>query len=1019
MAGKITYFQMALLLGLIFHAATYFFTFDQTYDAYVHIFFADHYAEDWFSSWNFKWYTGFTITSYPPLVHQAMALLSYAVGLKFAFYIWSILILLLLIRGVYHFSKLWVNEEAAGLAAILAVFTGSIVEALHIFGQIPSLTGVAFLLNACPEVYYWLRNNRKIHLLSALILLACTTAAHHVTTIFGMVFFVLPVMGLAIIDNGIETRGSIAALNFKDFYKEVLSKIVRIIFFGLSVIAITFTIIFAYWYWSKTDPISQVSIPHGSRASFLEKPDLAMIFFIIPWAMMLFVLPYFFIRSLSRRNIFLGLSLVLSFILGSGGTTPIPRLLLGDTAFGILTLDRFTFWATLICIPFFGEFLHRLIKGDFKQFLNIRVQQGLLGFLIAGIIISNIFIINISYFKPFQPESIDVKPISNFLARDQHDHWRYLTLGFGDQVAWLSANTDALTVDGNYHSARRLPEMTTRSVERLENAKYRGMQGIGALQQFLTVPEKYNLKYIFNNDKFYEPLLFFTGWNKIQQLENNIIIWERPDVVPLPKILKQKQIPKIQRIMWGVLPLSFLGLAIIIFLWRGFRAVSYPKIFTQASTHSPDRNIKKWKFRGILLFIWFIIIALLSMAILGYQYFFNRDYSNPENLITAYFDAVDFKEFEEAYSLLNPENRPTLEEYLLELSLEDGLLSSYAKLDSLHTDIAYSKDKNSGIATIHATWISSLNSYESKHVYPVKKVNQKWTLEIPRYERKTPPDQFISLPDLNFLNQGRRKANTLTNPADVLDRPETMILQANLIEKEGRYHIVGKLQNQDNVPSYLSVEAKLYNEEGNEIAAYNAKDMIKHWLLPNEKTLFRIDFESIEKSIALSEGKDKFDPNLKYYKSIDEKPTEFVVLVRSMASTQNVYKYMSMINIHSQQDKIQGEVYNYGTKEISLGQILWGAYEEDKIKWVDGQYLEQGVRPQRKKAINLDYKDTVDAARIIRIGKEENLFVNGIHKAELLQRGLQNNPEKLLNKVSLTDSTALELMINGFIYENK
>jgi hypothetical protein len=46
--------------------------------------------------------------------------------------------------------------------------------------------------------------------------------------------------------------------------------------------------------------------------------------------------------------------------------------------------------------------------------------------------------------------------IINFLNQDQHDQWRYLPLGFGDQMATLSYQTKALTVDGNYHSARRL-----------------------------------------------------------------------------------------------------------------------------------------------------------------------------------------------------------------------------------------------------------------------------------------------------------------------------------------------------------------------------------------------------------------------------------------------------------------------------------------------------------------------------------------------------------------------------------
>ena len=44
-----------------------------SYDAFTHMFFADHYARDWFSLWETRWYTGFNVVSYPPLVHQLIA----------------------------------------------------------------------------------------------------------------------------------------------------------------------------------------------------------------------------------------------------------------------------------------------------------------------------------------------------------------------------------------------------------------------------------------------------------------------------------------------------------------------------------------------------------------------------------------------------------------------------------------------------------------------------------------------------------------------------------------------------------------------------------------------------------------------------------------------------------------------------------------------------------------------------------------------------------------------------------
>src|SRR5215467_15209303 len=56
-----------------------------SYDANTHIFFASHYAQHWFNPWNEKWYAGFSQTTYPPLVHQWIALFSHVMGVTLAY----------------------------------------------------------------------------------------------------------------------------------------------------------------------------------------------------------------------------------------------------------------------------------------------------------------------------------------------------------------------------------------------------------------------------------------------------------------------------------------------------------------------------------------------------------------------------------------------------------------------------------------------------------------------------------------------------------------------------------------------------------------------------------------------------------------------------------------------------------------------------------------------------------------------------------------------------------------------
>lgn len=183
------YLIVALLIGVVFHSSAIFFTLESTYDALIHMFFAQHYATSWFEPWNYSWYTGFTVMGYPPLVHQAIGLLSLIGGLKFGMFTVAIIGIVLFITGVYRYTLMITgNRTVAGYAAIVAVFSSSFVETLHIFGQLPSIIGVSVLMHCMPEIYLWIKNGRIRHLITSFSLLAVTITSHHVTPIFGMIF---------------------------------------------------------------------------------------------------------------------------------------------------------------------------------------------------------------------------------------------------------------------------------------------------------------------------------------------------------------------------------------------------------------------------------------------------------------------------------------------------------------------------------------------------------------------------------------------------------------------------------------------------------------------------------------------------------------------------------------------------------------------------------------------------------------------------------------------------------------
>ncbi|TXD49176.1 hypothetical protein [Polaribacter sp. IC073] len=1018
------YLITAILLAVIFHGSTIFFTLETTYDALIHLFFADHYANSWFEPWNYKWYTGFTVQSYPPLVHQTIGALSLIGGLKFGLFTVGLIAIVLFVTGAYRYSLLiTANKTVAGYAAILAVFSSSFVETLHIFGQLPSIIGVSILMHALPEIYLWLKTGKYKFFFTSLSLIAVTVTSHHVTPIFGMLFFIFPLIGTVIMDVAREKVNSYKEVTFSLFLKTFFKQLKRNLTFGFSSLLLIIFCIFPYWLNSKKNPITQVPIPHGSRDNFLEITSSGLVFFTIPWGLLLFILPYIFYRYFSKRYLFFGLSFTMLVILGTGGTTPIPKMILGENAFNILTLDRFTLWATIMSIPIFGEFIYRFVEGDLKTLIQERfgaVYHRLLGGLLATLYIAMvIFTMSLGYFRPSQPQKIKMLPIVNFLSQDSHDQWRYLTLGFGDQMAWLAAQTNAMSVDGNYHSARRLPELTTRPIERLENSKFKGVAGIGSLQQFLTTPEKYNLKYIFSNDKFYDPVLFFCGWQRLSQLENGIMVWEKLNVPPVSSILPKEDVATWIKIVWGVIPFLTVLIAFILNIQSLFVNGLKTKVKEKPAYFKFQNNYTK--FPSIVLKVFHIWAVVLIALIIYASYLFyikNDTQRSPKNVVNAYYDALDFKELNKSYSYIDPKSGVSRAQYLLEISVTDGLLSSYAKLDAITTEIT---KKTDSLATlkVETKWITPLEKLSKTTFKTAVKRNGKWFLKPERKSIDLPPDQLYSRNTTGYFNQGRRRITTeQTHHEDVLKQPVLEIVSAKLIKFNKRYAIIGEVQNIDNVPADVVLKGTLYNDANKELATYNAKHIIKHKLMPKEISAFRINFEGIAWSKTKDSIPKTFNPDEFTPIELSEQPTKFNLQAAGNVSNSDLFKDIALSNLNVSSKFIDGTLFNSGIQEITVPQVIITFYNEEKeMIWVDNLFLIEGIRQERK--LRFQYAIPINPI-IITINDDMSFcFVNGLPNKDIAGKILpnrkRNHTTDKLQKVNHPLFGYIKIELNNYI----
>jgi len=548
--------QLAVLIAFIGHGlfimtARY----RLSYDAYTHMLFANHYAQDWFSLWETRWYTGFTVVSYPPLTHQLIALFIPILGFDKAFALILWIVTSLYPLGIYAFSRIFTGKTSASYAALTAALLLPIYVTAHIFGQLPFITSTLTALFAAASLNRYLRDGGIHNFTLSVALITTSVAMHHATLI------VQPFLIFAVTVNNLLQ-------NKKQDRKLWWSLFKRLFLFGTVSIVTSLLVILPFWQWGANQ-FMQTPIDHLSRHNFITDPLAFVIFFFPLYGPFIVLIPFLF-RKWHPRLIGLFISFAMLFLLGLGGTTPLPHFFFGDS-WEWLTYDRFAFWASLTLTPFFGILFIRLKK---KQRVNPKPGVASPKKSIISTLTFSFFAVTvlIAWFMPivfpFQPKTVDMQPIVDFLNEGDHSQWRYVTFGFGDQFAYLNLLTQATTIDGSYHTARTLPELRESRIGQIDTS-YWALNGMTAVVPILQKSGERSVRWGFINLNTLEamplhwgeihrnpfiPLLNELGWNKIKSLDDGVLVYENLNAAPLVPI-QTPITPPITSFIWGVFPI--------------------------------------------------------------------------------------------------------------------------------------------------------------------------------------------------------------------------------------------------------------------------------------------------------------------------------------------------------------------------------------------------------------------------------------------------------------------------------
>ena len=97
--------------------------------------------------------------------------------------------------------------------------------------------------------------------------------------------------------------------------------------------------------------------------------------------------------------------------------------------------------------------------------------------------------------------------VADWLNRDGHDQYRYVTLGFGEQDFAAGSAYRCRQRRRGVEFGRMLPELTSNGAGSLSSSKYFGEAGLDALRAMLQHADQYGLKWVIVRDPYYDPLL--------------------------------------------------------------------------------------------------------------------------------------------------------------------------------------------------------------------------------------------------------------------------------------------------------------------------------------------------------------------------------------------------------------------------------------------------------------------------------------------------------------------------------
>lgn len=527
-----------------------------TSDMTHHLFFAEHYAQNWFSLYEHQIGGGLNMGTYPPLTYQILAFLSFFLPIQAGYWILNVISWMAL---SYFATKLFsdylsMDKDAEWFMYVLIFSSIGILKTIFVHGQITTMVGLAFGFMALFFLREAIISKKKSEFLLFALSYALVGMSHHFS--FLLVSLAIPF----ILADNMDLI----------FEKEFVQRFMPSIIFTTFIISLGIWPFVANLLFGGT-PTQEIA--HFTRQSVFgmsAKQVKSTVYLVYGLGGILFPFPLLAQGlGLDKLRNYLKLYLVAVFflILGLGPTTPLPEIVL----YGIhhwVTYDRFALFSSIIFTGILAAVTYSLVNSSFRDYRNHILV------LLAGIfVVLNVALVpeahHLAHGDPVDTPNEHREEMTSYMVDfldDKSSDYRYQTFGYGVPISQLYLQTDKPTLDTWYFSGIQKEWLRNSGVGDIDSADET------FIANFMNRSTEESVKYIFTIDPTYGPnyhnVIGDYNWEKksVKQFgERKLIVWENPE--ELEPLKTPKEDKSILNYSWGTVPMTVF-LAWLICLYR-------------------------------------------------------------------------------------------------------------------------------------------------------------------------------------------------------------------------------------------------------------------------------------------------------------------------------------------------------------------------------------------------------------------------------------------------------------------